>query len=85
MRKNSIFTILTLTYIKFHGDSLRYVFFLLLKKPCAIRSYYVLWTFIEKMKRGKFATIPSFIFSPFKVSIFLSYRKANGIVAVPHV
>ena len=37
-------------------------FFSILKKPCALRDYWVLCIFIEKMKRGKFATIPSFIF-----------------------
>ena len=33
------FTIFALTYIKFRGDSLRYSFFSILKKPCAIRDY----------------------------------------------
>ena len=33
------FTIFALTYINFRGDSLRYSFFSMLKKPCSIRDY----------------------------------------------
>ena len=33
------FTILAFTYVKFRGDLLRYGFFSILKKPCAIRIY----------------------------------------------
>ena len=55
------FTIFALTCVNFRGDPLRYNFFSMLKKPCTIRDCWVLCIFIEKMKRGRFATIPSFI------------------------